>query len=152
MKSVNPYLNFSGNTEEAFNFYRSVFGGEFPVVLRYKDFGDDAMGAPEEDQNQIAHIALPLGQDHMLMGTDTLESLGQSLTVGNNFAIMIEAESADEAEQLFSALSQGGDAEMPLQQTEWAEQHGMCTDRFGVQWMINYEGEVDFVAGQTDRT
>ncbi len=144
MKSVNPYLNFNGNAEEAFNFYRSVFGGEFPMILRFKDFGGDEMGVPKEDESKIAHIALPLGRDNMLMATDALESLGQSLTVGNNFYIMIGAESAEEAEQLFEALSDGGKVEMPLQQTEWAEKYGMCTDRFGVQWMISYEGNVQF--------
>lgn len=139
MKAVNPYLNFNGNTEEAFTFYRSVFGGEFlGGVIRYKDA---PMGEPEEDRNKIAHVALSLGKDTVLMGTDALESLGHSLTVGNNFYINIETDSAEEAERLFNALSAGGQIEMPLQETEWAKKFGSCVDQFGVQWMVNYTGE-----------
>lgn len=142
MKTVNPYLNFNGNTEEAFEFYRSVFGGKFPVIVRFKDLDDGSV--PEEDRNRIAHIALPLGQDHMLMGTDVLESRGQRLQVGNNFSITISAESAEEAANLFDALSDGGRVEMPLEETEWAERFGHCVDRFGIQWMIDYTGAKQF--------
>jgi len=148
MKTVNPYLNFNGNTEEAFTFYRSVFGGEFVSVIRFKDFGENAMGVPVDEREKIAHMALPLGKDHVLMGTDALESMGQSLEMGNNFSIILEAESGEEAETLFDALSSGGKAEMPLQKTEWAEKYGMCVDRFGVQWMVSYTGEVQFGGGE----
>jgi PhnB protein len=141
MKQVSPYLNFAGNTEEAFQFYQSVFGGELGI-LRFQEFGD-AMNIPEQDRNKVAHAHLSLGTN-MMMATDTLESLGQQLTVGNNFYIFIETDSVDETEQLFNALSSGGDVEMPLQQTEWAERHGICKDKFGVQWMLNYTGAVDF--------
>jgi PhnB protein len=144
MRSANPYLNFKGNTEEAFNFYRSVFGGEFAAIFRFRDFGGSQMRVPEADLDKIAHIALPLGAGNMLMGTDTLESLGQTLTVGNNSYIMLEADSAEEARRVFAALSDGGRAEMPLQRTEWAEEYGICADRFGVQWMVSYTGDVDF--------
>ncbi|MDQ3461082.1 MAG: VOC family protein [Deinococcota bacterium] len=144
MKKVNPYLNFGGNTEEVFAFYKSVFGGEFLSVMRFRDLSDNAMNVPEEDQDKIAHIALPLGKDNMLMGTDTLESLGQSLRVGNNFYLVLEAESAEEAERLFNALSEGGQIEMPLQKTEWAEKYGICADKFGVQWMVDYTGDASF--------
>lgn len=143
MKNVNPYLNFPGNTEEAFGFYRSVFGGEFPMVLRFRDFGPE-MDGPDGDK--LAHIALPLGQGSMLMGTDALESHGRSLTMGNNFSISLEAETSDEAERLFGALSAGGRPDMPLGRTEWAELYGMCTDRYGVQWMVNFPGSVRFAA------
>lgn len=148
MKKANPYLNFNGNTEEAFTFYKSVFGGEFLAVFRFKDFGGNPMGAPENELNKIAHIALPLGKDNILMGTDVLESQGRSLTVGNNFYIAIEAESGEEAENLFKTLSAGGQIEMPLQKTEWAEKYGICADKFGVQWMVNYTGSVQFSGGQ----
>lgn len=147
MRAVNPYLNFAGNTEEAFKFYQTVFGGELQIV-RFKDMGDNSMGVPDEDLDKVAHIALPLREGAMLMGTDTLESFGQSLTVGNNFSITIESESAEEAERLFNALSDGGNVGMPLEPTEWAEKYGMCTDKFGVQWMVNYTGNVQFAAGQ----
>ena len=142
MKSVNPYLNFKGNTEEAFNFYRSVFGGEFATVFRFKDFPDNPMKVPEQDLNKLAHIALPLGKGNMLMATDTLDGWGRPLTMGNNFYISIEPESAEEAQRLHAALSAGGKVEMPLQKTEWAEAYGICEDKFGVQWMVNYTGNV----------
>lgn len=136
MKAVNPYLYFDGNTEEAFNFYKSVFGGELQLV-RYKDLGD-TMGASDEGLNKIANVALPLSGDTTLMGNDVLESTGQPLAVGNNFYILLEVENASEGERLFGALSAGGEVKLPLEKTEWAEQYGMCTDKFGVQWMINY--------------
>jgi PhnB protein len=142
MKSVNPYLNFNGNTEEAFNFYRSVFGGEFATVFRFKDFPGNPMKVPEKDLDKLAHISLPLGKGHMLMATDTLEGWGRPLAMGNNFYISIEPESPEEARRLHAALSEGGKVEMPLQKTEWAEAYGICEDKFGVQWMVNYTGNV----------
>lgn len=139
MTTVNPYLNFSGNAEEAFEFYQSVFGGELQIVL-YKDLEDD-MGATGGDLEKIAHVALPIGADTRLLGSDVLESFGPSVTTGDNFYINLETESAEETERLFSALSEDGDIEMTLQDTGWAEQFGMCTDKFGVQWMVNYPGD-----------
>lgn len=147
MKAVSPYLNFAGNTEEVFRFYQAVFGGELQIV-RFGDFPENPMGVPDEDLDKIAHVALPLVGDNMLMGTDTLESFGQKLTAGNNFHITLEAESAEEAERLFDALSTGGEVEMPLAEAEWAERYGMCTDRYGVRWMVNYTGDVQFSAGR----
>ncbi|MGH7458651.1 MAG: VOC family protein [Longimicrobiaceae bacterium] len=140
MKAVNPYLNFDGNAEEAFNFYKSVFGGEFLAVIRFRDFGNNPMDVPEEDRNKVAHIALPLKEDTLLMGSDVLQSMKHSHKVGNNSYINLETESAEEAERLFNALSPGGQIEMPLQKTEWAEKFGMYGDKFGVQWMVNYSG------------
>lgn len=140
MKSVNPYLNFNGNTEEAFNFYQSVFGGEFLDVLSFKEMEGDQMGVPENKLDKVAHIALPLGNDTILMGDDGPYAMDQPLTVGNNFHINIEAESMEEAEQLFSDLSGGGKVEMPLEETEWAELFGMVTDKYGIQWMVDYPG------------
>lgn len=142
MKAVNPYLNFDGNTEEAFNFYQSVFGGELQVT-RFKDMAD-TMGANGEDLKKIANIALPLNENTVLMGTDVLESMGQELRIGNNFAVTLEAESAEEAEELFDKLSEGGKVQMPLMQTEWAEKYGDFIDKFGIHWMINYAGDVEF--------
>jgi PhnB protein len=147
MKMAHPYLNFPGNTEEAFTFYRSVFGGDFVAVLRFRDFPGNDMEVPDDELDRIAHIALPLGGDTMLMGTDVVSSMPVELTVGNNFYITIEPDSAEEAERLFDALSAGGRIEMPLQQTAWAEKHGSCADRYGVQWMLDYTGSVDFPMG-----
>jgi PhnB protein len=144
MEAANPYLYFDGNTEEAFTFYKSVFGGEFDAVIRYGSFGDNAMGVAEDELNRIAHIALPLGRHNLLMGTDVTSSMPGKLTVGNNFTIAVSPESGAEADALFAALSAGGEVEMPLQETEWAEKHGHCTDRFGIQWMVSYAGSVEF--------
>lgn len=150
MKTVSPYVNFKGNTEEAFNFYKSVFGGDFLQVIRFKDFGGKEMGLPDEDMDKIMHIALPLGKDNMLMATDVLESQGQSLTVGNNVYISIETESEEEAERLFTGLSAGGGIETPLEKSEWAEKFGICKDRFGIQWMISYTGNAQFGGSEAE--
>jgi PhnB protein len=145
MKKVEPYLNFAGNTEEAFTFYQSVFGGEL-FVVRFRDFPDNPMGVFDAELDKIAHIALPLGEGVLLMGSDVLESLGQSLKVGNNAYLHLETSDAEEAERLFGSLADGGKVEMPLQKTEWAEQYGICVDKFGVQWMVSYTGSVRFSA------
>lgn len=138
MKAVNPYLNFNGNTEEAFGFYQTVFGGELQVD-RYKDL-DDNMGATGEDLEKIANVTLPIGNGTKLMGTDALESMGQTLTVGNNFYINLETESEEETEELFNGLSAGGEVEMPLQETVWAKKFGMMTDKYGIRWMLYFPG------------
>ena len=137
MAKLNPYLNFNGKTEEAFNFYKSVLGGEFLMLQRFRDtpFGDKM---PEDDKDKVMHVALPIGEN-ILMGTDTIESIGQQLTSGNNFSLSLETESMEEADRLFNALSQGGRVEMPLQKTFWDAYYGMFTDKFGIQWMINHD-------------
>ena len=144
MKAANTYLNFNGNTEEAFNFYRSVFGGEFQAVVRFSDAGGESFGIPAQDLDKIMHIALPIGGNSILMGTDSLESIGQKLNVGNNVYIILDVDSPEEAEKLFDGLSEGGKVEMPLNKTEWAERYGICADKYGVQWMVNYTGNVQF--------
>ena len=147
---VYPYLNFAGNTEEAFTFYKSVLGGEFFGVLRFRHFATvgPMAGLPDEDLDKVMHMAMPLGKDGMLMGTDLLESLGQKLVVGNNVHLNLVADSAEEAKRIFDGLSDGGKVTMPLAETEWAEAYGMLTDRYGVQWMINYEGKNKFTLPQ----
>ena len=137
MPSLNPYLNFNGNTEEAFNFYKSAFGGEFVTMQRFKDT-PEAEKMPEGERNKIMHAALPIGKGNMLMGTDSLESMGQKLVVGNNFYISIDTESEDEANKLFNSLSGGGKVELPMQKTFWGSYFGMFKDKFGIQWMISY--------------
>jgi PhnB protein len=138
MAAINPYLNFAGNTEEAFNFYRSVFGGEFLAVMRFRDT-PEAGNIPENEKDKIMHIALPIGKGNILMATDALESMGHRLTAGNNFSLSIQPDSKPEAERLFNALSAGGEVAMPLEKAFWGAYFGMFTDRFGVQWMINYD-------------
>ncbi len=144
MKSVNPYLNFNGNTEEAFEFYKSVFGGEFLFKIRMKDMpgmpGLDKMS--DEDREKIMHIALPITNGSIIMGSDVLDFMGRSLNIGNNVYINLEADSGEEADRLFNALSDGGKVEMALQKTAWSEKYGSCIDKYGVQWMVNYTGNV----------
>jgi PhnB protein len=143
MATINPYLNFNGNTEEAFNFYKSVFGGEFAAVMRFGDVsqreGCEGMKVAENELEKIMHIALPIGKGDVLMATDALESMGQKLTTGNNFSISLSTDSKEEAETLFNGLSQGGKVEMPLGDTFWGAYFGMLKDKFGVSWMVNYD-------------
>lgn len=140
MATMNPYLNFNGNTEEAFNFYKSVFGGEFAMVMRFKDepnCGEAAIA--EETKNKIMHIALPIGKGNILMATDALESMGQKLHIGNNFYISISAESKEEADKLYNGLSVGGKIEMAIADSSWGSYFGMFQDKFGVQWMVDFD-------------
>jgi PhnB protein len=138
MATINPYLNFPGNTEEAFNLYRSVFSGEFITLQRFKDT-PEAGKMPAEDGEKIMHIALPVGKGNILMATDALESLGQKLHTGNNMYISLTADSKEEADKIFNGLSAGGKIEMPLQDTFWGAYFGIWADKFGVQWMVNYD-------------
>ncbi|MEX0904427.1 MAG: VOC family protein [Balneolaceae bacterium] len=141
MATMNTYLNFAGNTEEAFNFYRSVFGGEFKGGINR--FGDtpEADKIPENERDKVMHIALPIGNGNVLMGTDALESMGQTLTQGNNYYISLHPESMEEAEKLYKGLSAGGAIETELQKVFWGAYFGSFTDKFGVKWMVNYDVE-----------
>ena len=142
MATINPYLNFNGNTVEAFNFYKSVFGGEFAMAARYGDLppGEDGegMNLAEADKNKIMHIALPVG-GNMLMATDILESKGQKFTEGNNFSVSISADGKEEADRLFNGLSEGGEIEVPIADSPWGSYFGMLKDKFGIQWMVDYQ-------------
>ena len=137
MLSTNFYLHFMGNTEEAMNFYKSLFGGEFESFMRYSDVhGGEKMAAL--DQKKIMHVSLPIAGDQMIMATDTLESMERNVVFGNNYHICLEAESEAEVDRIFTGLSAGGTVEAPLNKTFWGAYFGMCADKFGVQWMINY--------------
>jgi PhnB protein len=137
MITINPYVNFAGNTEEAFNFYRSIFGGEFMMILRFNETGEgEKLNA--EDAKKIMHIALPIGNGTILMGTDALESMGQKLNMGNNFYLSINTASKREADDLFNGLSAGGKVEMPMADTFWGDYFGSFADQFGLQWMISF--------------
>lgn len=138
MASAHIYLNFLGNTEEAFNFYKSVLGGEFTNLQRFKDT-DHGTQLPENDMEKIMHISLPIGANSILMATDALESMGHTLTVGNNFSISIDAESEEEANKIFKGLSKGGQVTMAMEKTFWGAYFGMFTDKFNIQWMVNYD-------------
>ena len=143
ISSVNPYLNFNGNAREAFDHYRGVFGGEFATAMRFRDFPGQ-MGVGEADLDKMAHIALPLGKNQMLMASDVSGEYGASFKVGTNTYIHVEGDSAADAQRVFNGLSEGGKTEMPLMKTEWAELYGICVDKFGVQWMVSYTGDVKF--------
>ena len=137
MIKINPYLNFPGNTEEAFNFYKKVFGGDFAGgIFRFKDTPDkDRLS--KEDQEKVMHVGLPVG-NNMLMATDALESMGFKLIFGNNFHLSVETEGKEEADRIFSSLSEGGNVQMPMKDEFWGAYFGMLTDKFGVQWMVSY--------------
>jgi len=143
MATINPYLNFNGNTEEAFNFYKSVFGGEFQAIMRFGDVpsseGCDGMPVAENELDKIMHIALPIGNSNILMASDALESMKQKLTEGNNFSISINTDSKEEADKLFNGLAEGGKVEMPLADAFWGAYFGMFEDKFGIRWLVNYD-------------
>jgi PhnB protein len=138
MATLNPYLNFPGNTEEAFNFYKSVFGGEFMMIQRFKDT-PEAGRVSEKEKDKIMHIALPIGKGNILMATDALESMGHKVTAGTNFHLSISTDSEEETKKLFNALSAGGKVTVPLDKMFWGAYFGMLTDKFGIQWMVNYD-------------
>lgn len=141
MATVNPYLTFHGNCEEAFNLYKSVFGGEFTNLGRFNEM-PPIEGAPaisEEAGNFIMHVSLPISSETILMGSDSSETFGQPTVIGNNYSVSINTESRAEADKLYNRLSEGGKIEMPLQDTFWGAYFGMFADKFGVQWMINFD-------------
>jgi PhnB protein len=141
MATVNVYLTFNGNCEEAFNFYKSVFGGEFPSIGRFKDMppqpGQPAM--PAEAMDKIMHVSLPVSKETMLMGSDTGGEWAANYKEGNNFSISINAGSKEEADKLFNGLSAGGQVTMPMNNTFWGAYFGMFTDKFGINWMVNFD-------------
>ena len=137
MASIGAYLNFQGNTEEVFNFYKSVFGGEFATFQRFKDTGHgDNLSV--EDKEKIMHVSLPIGNT-VLMASDMLESMGHNRVKGNDFSLSVDTASEDEANKIFNGLSAGGTVTMPLEKTFWGAYFGMFTDKFGVQWMVNHD-------------
>jgi PhnB protein len=137
MISINTYFNFQGNTEDAMNFYKTVFGGEFTIFQRFRDMpGCEKM--PPEDQNKIMHVSLATPKGYVFMATDALESMEQKLVFGNNYHIIVHTESEAETDRLFNALSAGGKVEMPLNKTFWGAYCGMIRDKYNVQWMVNY--------------
>jgi PhnB protein len=141
MARVSTYLNFPRNTEEAFNFYKSVFGGEFSGggMARFSDIppSEDMPPLAEEDKNLVMHIELPIVGGHVLMGTDAPETMGFKVNFGNNMYLNLEPDTRAETKKLFDSLSDGGKVEMELQDMFWGAYYGSCTDKFGVQWMFN---------------
>jgi PhnB protein len=145
MASINPYINFNGNAEEAFNFYKSVFGGEFAMIKRFKEMENEHFPVSEKEANKIMHIALPIGKN-VLMANDVPEELGKVNENENRSKISISAESKEEADKLFNGLSAGGQIEMPIQDSPWGSYFGMFRDKYGIEWMVdfdpNYKGQI----------
>ncbi|KGO94203.1 VOC family protein [Flavobacterium subsaxonicum] len=147
MRALNPYLNFNGTTEEAFNHYKSVFGGEFQMVMRYKDIpkGEVMDGCvdmqdqeiPKEEENYIMHISLMIG-DSALMGCDVPSAMGK-VNFGNSVSISFSAESREDADRVFAGLSEGGKIMMPMGDMFWGAYFGMATDKFGIDWMVSFD-------------
>jgi len=143
MTTINVYLTFNGNCEEAFNFYKSVFGGEFTYVGRYKDMpAEEGKQVAAEEGNKIMHISLPFSNETVLMGSDTGGEWASSFKQGNNFSISITADSRDSADRIFNDLSSGGMVTMPMANTFWGDYFGMFTDKFGINWMMSYNENV----------
>lgn len=142
MAQVNPYITFNGSCEAAFNFYKSVFGGEFPYIGKFKDMPPQE-GKPmsAEDGEKIMHVSLPISKETTLMGSDTGGEWASNFKEGNNISISINAESEEEAKKIFNGLSAGGRVTMPLEKTFWGALFGMFTDQFGINWLVNYDYE-----------
>jgi PhnB protein len=138
MALINPHINFNGNAEEAFNFYKSVFGGEFSKIIRFKDISSAEFPVAENEANKIMHIALPIGKN-ILMANDVPESMGQVNENENRSKISISAESREEADKLFNGLSEGGKVEMPIEDSPWGSYFGMFRDKYGIEWMVDFD-------------
>ncbi|MFN8240260.1 MAG: VOC family protein [Bacteroidales bacterium] len=139
MALINPYIHFNGNAEEAFTFYKSVFGGEFARITRFKDMADATFPVPEKEKNKIMHIALPVGAVNILMGSDVPEMFGTVNVQENRSKISISAESREEADRLFNGLSAGGKVEVPIASSPWGSYFGMFRDKYGIEWIVDYD-------------
>src|SRR5690606_25015565 len=139
MKAINPWINFNGNAEEAFTFYKSVFGGEFRQVIRFGDLSSDELQVAEEEAQKIMHIALPIGKNNVLKANDVPEFMGRVNENENRSKISISADSREEADRLFDGLSAGGDIEGPMGESPWGTYAGMFRDKYGIEWIIEYD-------------
>ena len=138
MAQINPYINFNGNTEEAFNFYKSVFGGEFERIIRFKDMSNTEIPISENEANKIMHIALPIGKN-VLMGNDVPEFMGKVNENENRSKIAVSAESKEAADKIFNGLSAGGNIEVPITDSPWGSYFGMFRDKYGIEWTVDFE-------------
>ncbi len=140
MATINPYINFNGNAEEAFTFYKSVFGGEFTKISRFKEMESNDMSISPNDADKIMHIALPVG-NNVLMGNDVPESMGRTNENENRSKISINCDSKEEADRLFNGLTVGGKIEFPMGDSPWGSYFGMFRDKYGIEWMIDFDAK-----------
>lgn len=140
MAQINPHINFNGNAEEAFTFYKSIFGGEFTNIMRFKDLAREAFPVSEKEANKIMHIALPIGNS-VLIANDVPEMMGPTNENENRSKIVISAESKAEADHLFNGLSAGGSIEFPISDSPWGSYFGMFRDKYGIEWMVSFENK-----------
>ena len=138
MAQINPHINFNGNAEEAFTFYKSVFGGEFAMIVRFKDMASAEFPVPENEANKIMHIALPIGKN-VLMANDVPEVMGRVNENENRSKISISAESKEETDRIFNGLSVDGKIEMPIGDSPWGSYFGMFRDKYGIEWMVDFD-------------
>lgn len=139
MRTINPWINFNGNTEEAFTFYKSVFGGDFAKLIRFKDLSSPEFAVPEAEADKIMTIALPIGKHNVLMGNDVPEFMGPVSENENRSKIVVSAESQGEADKLFNGLSAGGTIEGPMGDSPWGTYAGMFRDKYGIEWMVEFD-------------
>ncbi len=139
MRAINTWINFNGNAEEAFTFYKSVFGGAFTKIVRFKDLESDEFPVPENEANKIMTIALPLGKNNVLMANDVPEFMGRVNENENRSKIVVAAESREEAENIFNGLSAGGTVEGPIGDSPWGTYAGMFRDKYGIEWIVEFD-------------
>ncbi|MBS1613641.1 MAG: VOC family protein [Bacteroidetes bacterium] len=139
MRAINPWINFNGNAEEAFNFYKSVFGGEFTKLVRFKDLASADFQVPEAEAEKIMTIALPLGKNNMLLGNDVPSFMGPVNENENRSKIVVSAESREEADKLFNGLAAGGQVEGPIDDSPWGTYAGMFRDKYGIEWIVEFD-------------
>jgi len=141
MTTINTWINFNGNAQEAFNFYKSVFGGEFTKVVHFKDLASEQFPIPENEENKIMYISLPIGKDTMLVANDVPEVMGQVNERENRSKILVRTESKEEADRLFDGLSSGGEVEGPMGDSPWESYAGMFRDKYGIEWIIEFSNK-----------
>jgi PhnB protein len=142
MVLINPHINFNGNAEEAFTFYKSVFGGEFAKVMRFKDIASPEFPVSEKEEHKLIHITLPIGKNSRLMGNDVPESMGRTNENENRSKIVVSTESKEEADNLFNGLSAGGQIEGPIGDSPWGSYFGCFRDKYGIEWIVEYDPTV----------
>ena len=139
MRTINPWINFNGNAEEAFTFYKSVYGGEFTKIVRFKDISSAEFPVPEKEAQKIMYIALPIGKHNVLKANDVPEFMGRVNEEENRSKISVSAESREEADKIFNGLSAGGNVEGPIGDSPWGSYAGMFRDKYGIEWIVEFD-------------